>query len=167
MITYDEKERFFINVNKTDTCWIWMGAKNPQGYGSFYTGSRSVGAHRFSWELEKGEIPDGMFVCHMCDNPACVNPAHLWLGTHQQNMEDMKNKDRRPHKYNSLKKTHCWAGHEYTPENTYYHIDKKGNNVEYCRICRNGRNKQRYKESREALGHKVISRDYLVEYDVL
>lgn len=78
-------------------CWLWTARPvNHQGYGGFYVDRtrRSVKAHRFSWELHYGPIPAGLFVCHRCDNTACVRHHHLFLGTFQDNMDDMNAKGR-------------------------------------------------------------------------
>ncbi len=76
-------------------CWPWKGCKNKQGYGTFGDDEmKIVKAHRFAWELEGGRIPDGMVVCHTCDNPPCVRISHLFLGTHQDNVDDKIGKGR-------------------------------------------------------------------------
>ena len=76
-----------------DKCWIWVGPKHRQGYGYH----KQMMAHRYSYKLYKGEFPKEMHVCHTCDNPSCVNPNHLFLGTHKDNMRDMYAKNRCPH----------------------------------------------------------------------
>ncbi len=86
-------ERFWSKVDKSGDCWLWRGSVNPQGYGTFSFGGKSRGAHRVSYLLSKGEIGDGLCVCHTCDNPPCVNPDHLWLGTQADNMRDMGSKN--------------------------------------------------------------------------
>ena len=91
-------ERFWKYVDKTRGCWNWTASKNSAGYGQINR-TRKLGpmlAHRFSYELHNGAIPDGLFVLHTCDNPACVNPAHLWLGTDQDNTDDKMAKGRCP-----------------------------------------------------------------------
>ena len=69
-------------------CWLWQGARSSKGYGSVRYSGRAIGAHRLSWLLHKGPIPDGLHVLHSCDTPACLNPEHLFLGSNQDNVTD-------------------------------------------------------------------------------
>ena len=78
-------ERFWSKVNKTESCWLWMASTVWNGYGRFRVGSTLQRAHRISWELYNGPIPDGLSILHSCDTPACVRPDHLFLGTQEDN----------------------------------------------------------------------------------
>lgn len=90
----DNVARFYERCEKTPKCWNWTGSKNRSGYGVARLGIPQL-AHRASYEISFGPIPEGLCVMHSCDNPACVNPAHLSLGTHADNMRDMSAKQRR------------------------------------------------------------------------
>jgi hypothetical protein len=94
-IKINPKTRFWNKVNKKDKnkCWEWQAGKSNR-YGAFKINGRTIGAHIFSWEIHNGKIPDGLFVCHKCDNPGCVNPDHLFLGTNKDNCDDRDKKKR-------------------------------------------------------------------------
>ena len=110
------EERFWSNVEKGDDCWEWTGARLKQGYGVIGNNYRQVRAHRVSWELANGPIPDGQVIRHMCDNKSCVNPDHLKVGTVCENNGDKTGKHKfisvLPDKYDeamALLKEHGYA----------------------------------------------------------
>jgi hypothetical protein len=91
------RDHFWDFVKKTPNCWIWTGYVNQDGYGRIMVPGGPVTTHIFSWKLTNGPIPEGMCVCHKCDNPPCVRPDHLFLGTHLENIKDRDKKDRTAH----------------------------------------------------------------------
>lgn len=93
---------FWSRVEKTDTCWLWTGFRNAQGYGKLNVAGRKRGAHQVAYELTYGPIPKGLDICHHCDNPPCVRPDHLFAGTVSDNMNDAVAKGRKGGKPNLL-----------------------------------------------------------------
>ena len=89
------EEHFGRRVRKTSGCWMWLGTSvGPMGYGAIHRDGKNVLTHRLSWELANGPVPKGLYVLHKCDNPVCVRPDHLFLGTLKDNFEDMRQKGR-------------------------------------------------------------------------
>lgn len=87
------KERYIRRLD--NGCWEWIGCRWKGGYGYLRPNRKIISAHRYMYELYKGPIPDGLDACHTCDNPWCVNPDHIWLGTHGENMKDAYRKGRK------------------------------------------------------------------------
>lgn len=110
------------------TCWLWKRSVDSYGYGHLWADNRIRTAHRIAYELHVGPIPEGLSVLHRCDTPACVNPAHLFLGTQTDNMHDASIKKRLTAGH---KKTHCKHGHEYLTGS--YHTRKNGHRS--CYAC--------------------------------
>lgn len=137
------ESRFWRRVDKTDGCWVWKTAPSQPRYGYLRVGKSLVAAHRVSYELANGTIPNGLFVCHHCDNPKCVNPAHLFLGTQLDNMRDMHAKGRANNGYGPKGrrrqprpvKAFCKNGHAMTEENTNLRVIK-GYLCRGCRACK-------------------------------
>jgi hypothetical protein len=96
-MTFNQSDinRFFLKVNKIPGgCWLWLAQKDELGYGKFKVNKKNLLAHRFSYEIHKGQIPTGMEICHHCDVPSCVHPDHLFAGTHADNILDRTAKGR-------------------------------------------------------------------------
>ena len=133
-ITRSVEDRFWEKVDPFDRldpdgCWRWVGATQDFGYGWFSAVPRKPeGTHRFSYKLHTGPIPDGECVCHTCDNPPCVNPRHLFLGSRDVNNKDMGKKGRGRNGFSGI--THCTRGHAYTPDNTLVYGSHR-----QCKTC--------------------------------
>lgn len=126
-------ERFWEKVRIVESgCWEWTKARNEDGYGRYGAGGRgrAMGAHRAAHEALVGPIPEGMQVLHGCDNPPCVNPAHLGVGTNAANVRDRENRQRNGY----ANRASCPKGHPYDDANTYERPDRPGNRD--CRTCR-------------------------------
>lgn len=128
-INASESARFWPKVRITEQCWLWVGAKDSNGYGRFTRQfAKRLGyptpdyAHRISYTNLVGQVPSGMELDHLCRNPGCLNPAHLEAVTHSVNILRATSREN---------KTHCKRGHAYTEENT--RRDKAGRKI--CRVC--------------------------------
>ena len=136
------EERFWSKVRKTERCWEWLAGRTNAGYGVFYDGQQTGGAHRFAYEFVVGPIPDKHDLDHLCRNRSCVNPAHLEPVTRAENLA------RGAKTLNALAaaKTHCSRGHKFTPENTQLVQGK----YRRCRTCTN-ENARRYRSERREM----------------
>jgi hypothetical protein len=125
-------ERFWAKVAITDTCWNWTATTDTRGYGQLWVDGRFERAHRYSYELLVGPVPQGLELDHLCQNKGCVRPAHLEPVTHKLNTQrGIANRtSRRGMDHHNRRKTHCPQGHEYTPENTKWYRGGRA-----CRAC--------------------------------
>lgn len=157
------EERFWEKVNKTETCWLWTGGCSKKGYGSIWNSEGEKQTHRLSWVIHYGAIPDDMKVLHKCDNPPCVNPDHLFLGSYADNNRDRDEKGRQ---WNAAK-IECKYGHNNwrerpnghrtcnTCERNYYENNKdKWQMNEDQKQSRNDRRRENYKKFIEGGGNR-------------
>lgn len=129
----------YASVATDEACWEWAGPRQPAGYGVVVVNGVHLAAHRWTYSLFSGQdIPSGMVACHRCDNPPCVNPAHIFVGTSRDNTHDMirKGRGRNPLFEQMRAKTHCAQGHEFTPENTRIKRKRRGTGTQSYRACR-------------------------------
>lgn len=135
------EDRFWEKVDKrgADDCWEWQGSSAQTGHGTFWDGEQPTGAHRFSYELHVGDIPEGRVIDHLCDNGACVNPDHLQLASMRENNLRSDTIAAR-----NAAKTHCKRGHPLSGDNLYV-APKTG--ARNCRTCMRAAD-QRYKQRR-------------------
>jgi hypothetical protein len=141
-----DREHFYAKTERTGGCWEWRGGKLANGYGHlvvrFGARRKTVLAHRYSFELHNGPIGAGLYVCHTCDNPGCVNPLHLFTGTPKDNAQDCVRKGRSHHPPGGV----CHEGHRIEGDNAITVSGKVR-----CRTCRNAWARKNSKERRAAI----------------
>lgn len=136
----EQMARFAAKVEFSDTgCWLWQGAAGPNGYGGVRVNGRQLSAHRRSYELLVGPIPDGLELDHLCRTRTCVNPDHLEPVTHQENVL----RGDAPSAHNA-RKTHCKKGHAFDEANTRWRTGAKAGRV--CRACVRARSARYYRK---------------------
>lgn len=149
-----DEERFWSKVEMIPfhDCWEWIAGKYPHGYGMIGIKKKktTVSAHRISYQMKYGPIPEGLQVNHKCDNPGCVRPEHLYAGTQKENIRDVILRGRN---FNQ-KKTHCLRGHEFNAENTEIRI-RPNKTSRFCLKCRfihaEGRERRRKSQSEKGI----------------
>lgn len=124
-----------VDLGAQGDCWGWLKSFHRQGYGQVGHANKTLRSHRVSYTLYVSPIPEGLYICHHCDNRWCVNPHHLFVGTHTDNMRDMVNKNRDRYR----NKTHCPEGHLLQGDNLYL-SPKSGHRS--CRECRRKRGQE-------------------------
>lgn len=149
-------DRFWEKVNKTDGCWLWIGSTTTHGYGVIGTGTGKAAeyAHRLSYEWAHGPIPDGLFVCHRCDTPSCVNPQHLFLGTQSDNMRDAAKKGRTAAGARSGAHTH--------PESVV-----RGEQLPQSKLTEHDVRAIRSRYTIEAISQRALARQYGVSHMII
>lgn len=148
-MSFSAQERFWKKVNKTDSCWLWNGAKGQSGHGQFWNGNRLVQAHRISYEWSVGAIPKGLTIDHICQTPPCVNPDHLQVMSMMDNVL----------LGSKVQNTHCPNGHPFSKENTFYIKTARS-----CRICKRARDIVYWKKHGDQYRKRKRAR-YLIDKD--
>ena len=144
--TYIQRFHEKYTVDPVSQCWQWRGVIAAR-YGYLTVDGKPRRAHRVSWEIHRGAIPNGLYVCHRCDVPTCVNPCHLFLGTARDNNQDAAAKNRAFDVGRANRnKTHCPRGHAYSEDNIYIVNNGKSR---ACKICSSSSSKLRYLANRK------------------
>ena len=151
-----EEERFWRKVDKTETCWLWSAGTDKFGYGKFKAKGKTIRAHRYSYVLFNGPIPNGLFVCHECDVTGCVNPQHLWLGPPSSNTRDMVSKNR--HGAHMKPGEYCRNGHEYAVVGTFVYNGKRARRA--CKECKRNADKRRRGTPGKLAAYRKYQREY-------
>jgi len=133
------EERFWSSVLAVENCWEWLGSRDGWGYGAFFADGRYIGAHRYAYQLRRGDIPKGLTLDHLCRNKGCVNPDHLEPVTLRENVLRSENSASV-----NAKKVVCIHGHsDWLPRPS-----PPGRVWRYCRTCGNNRQRSRYQDKR-------------------
>lgn len=132
------RKRFLAKTKRVGACLEWTGYRDLAGYGNFSIAGKTFYSHRAAWALFRGKTPEGASVLHKCDNRACVDLEHLYLGDQKQNVKDATDRGR-SRQYKLKTRTHCPVGHEFSPENTYLFGGGR-----YCKSCRSAYSRAYY-----------------------